>query len=121
MTDRQPMAHPTAPEPGRSRGPLGPIVLGSLVVVAIVGSLLLTGVLGGQTPKDRDLSTRDLRSRQVRNRRLGSGPTANPSHDGARGIADRRFHTDSPRLSRARAPCRAYPSRSRPGRSPATS
>ncbi len=55
MTHRRPMARRTSSGSGRPRGPLGPIVLGTLLVVAAFGSALLTGAIGGQPPRTASL------------------------------------------------------------------
>ncbi len=53
MTNRRPMARRASSGPGLPRGPLGPIVLGTLLVVVAFGSAFLTGAIGGQPPTDR--------------------------------------------------------------------
>ena len=47
MTNRRPMARRTTSGPGLPRGPLGAVLLGTLVALAVVGSLL-AAVIGGQ-------------------------------------------------------------------------
>ena len=54
MTHRRPMARRTTSGPGLPRGPLGAVLVGTLVALAVVGSLLGVAV-GGQAPRTASL------------------------------------------------------------------